>query len=470
MSRRPFYGQTPAPPIARMDMQSATAPGRSFANAFNQLGIAIGGAIAKNAENKEKKENQQLAENAFISAGMQPEQAKIASRDPQVGKMLQQFMQMDETRRVNDAQLAQGDRQIDIQGRQVGVQEDQLGFNIDKYNQGQQKEQELEDELEAGNRLMISPTERMPTRSEGGRRVQEALMKGEPLPPPAKMIKVDSPVVQELPDRFKGFGRNVQEAVKEGKISPRVGMSMIEEKKAIAQEQASREAEFDDKVSLELFKHNLKQGEGKQADLSGSLVVNDTIDRSFGLITPYSTGFGSFLKSIPQTDALALNKSLETIKANIGFDKLQAMREASPTGGALGQVSNQELSSLQAVFGNLDQAQDDKDLKYNLGLLRHVYNDVVHGRGNHPYLHPNDSNYKEILQMPATSQVTGDPNAEASPELLARLKELEEMESKRNLGYESEMGNNAPTPVQRTPVPTRNSPLLDRVESGDLLE
>ena len=209
-----------------------------------------------------------------------------------------------------------------------------------------ENEQELEDELEAGNRLMISPTERMPTRSEGGRRVQEALMKGEPIPPPAKMIKVDSAAVQELPDRFKGFGRNVEKAVKEGKISPRVGISMIEEKKAIAQEQANREAEFEDKVSLELFKHNLKQGEGKQADLSGSLVVNDTIDRSFGLITPYSTGFGSFLKSIPQTDALALNKSLETIKANIGFDKLQAMREASPTGGALGQVSNQELTSL----------------------------------------------------------------------------------------------------------------------------
>ena len=38
------------------------------------------------------------------------------------------------------------------------------------------------------------------------------------------------------------------------------------------------------------------------------------------------------------------------------------------------------------------------------------------------------------------------------------------MESKRDLGYKSEMGNDSPTPVQKTPVPTRNSPLLDRVE------
>ena len=176
---------------------------------------------------------------------------------------------------------------------------------------------------------------------------------------------------------------------------------------------ALREQDFNDKVDLEIIKNQIKNEGKREKDLSGSLVVNDTIDRSFGLINPFSTGFGSYLKSIPQTDALALNKSLETIKANIGFDKLQAMREASPTGGALGQVSNQELSSLQAVFGNLDQAQDDDDLKYNLGLLRHVYNNVVHGVGNHPYLHPNDANYSEILSTPSNSvggNFTPDPN------------------------------------------------------------
>ena len=80
-----------------------------------------------------------------------------------------------------------------------------------------------------------------------------------------------------------------------------------------------------------------------------------------------------YLKSIPETDVRKLLIPLfTTIKANIGFDKLQAMREASPTGGALGQVSNQELSSLQAVFGNLDQSQSEEDLKYNLKMLQRL--------------------------------------------------------------------------------------------------
>ena len=463
MSRRPFFGQGQAPQIAKMDMQTATAPGRMFFESLNNLGVAVGGAIAKHAENKEKKENQQLAENAFISAGMKPDQAKIASRDPQVGNMLQQFMQMDETSRVNDAQLA-------LQGDQLGLAEEELGFNIEKYNEAQEKEDQLEAELEAGNRLMISPTERMPNGKEGRYDVLKNLRGGKGVTDPTKMIQADSPAVTELPEEFKKFGRDIERAVKDKRISPRVGMSLVEEKRAIAQAQATRKAEFDDKVNLELVKNEIKNQGKRDKDLSGSLVVNDTIDRSFGLISPFSTGFGSYLKSIPSTDALALDKSLETIKANIGFDKLQAMREASPTGGALGQVSNQELSSLQSVFGNLDQAQDDENLKYNLGLLRHVYNDVVHGKGNHPYLHPNDSDYSEILKLSATQQVTGDPNREASPELLSRYKELQEMERQRNLGFKSEMGNNTPSPVQKPPVPQRKSVITDRVESGDLLE
>ena len=61
------------------------------------------------------------------------------------------------------------------------------------------------------------------------------------------------------------------------------------------------------------------------------------------------------------------------------------MREASPTGGALGQVSTFELQNLMAVFGSLEQSQTAEDLEYNLLRLQKVYNDVIHGPGNHPY-------------------------------------------------------------------------------------
>ena len=85
-----------------------------------------------------------------------------------------------------------------------------------------------------------------------------------------------------------------------------------------------------------------------------------------------TTGFGSVLAGIPGTDANNLSSLLETIKANIGFDKLQAMREASPTGGALGQVAIQELVALQASLGALQQSQTQDQFISNLERLDDV--------------------------------------------------------------------------------------------------
>lgn len=86
-----------------------------------------------------------------------------------------------------------------------------------------------------------------------------------------------------------------------------------------------------------------------------------------------ATGWGAWIDWLPGTDALALRNALETVKANIGFDKLQAMRDASPTGGALGQVSEFENRLLQAVRGSLSQDQDAKTL---LGHLERIRGDL----------------------------------------------------------------------------------------------
>jgi len=49
-----------------------------------------------------------------------------------------------------------------------------------------------------------------------------------------------------------------------------------------------------------------------------------------------------------------------------GFKELQEMRNASPTGGALGQVSNQENTSLQQTFAAINRTQEAKDVKKQL--------------------------------------------------------------------------------------------------------
>lgn len=122
-----------------------------------------------------------------------------------------------------------------------------------------------------------------------------------------------------------------------------------------------------------------------QKQRSANIVLED-IGRAkaqamdYGLIP--NTGFGSFMKNIPGSTAKDLDATLNTIRANVGFDRLQQMRAASPTGGALGQVSDNENKLLQSVLGSLDQAQSEKEFMHNLDRLERVYLDIVHGKGN----------------------------------------------------------------------------------------
>jgi len=109
---------------------------------------------------------------------------------------------------------------------------------------------------------------------------------------------------------------------------------------------------------------------------AGSTVLED-IGRAkeIALNDPFlTTGFvGGILKNVGGTKAKTLNELTSTIKANIGFDRLQRMRDESPTGGALGQVAVQELVALQNSLGSLDQSLDDAELVRNLTRLEAQY-------------------------------------------------------------------------------------------------
>lgn len=91
-----------------------------------------------------------------------------------------------------------------------------------------------------------------------------------------------------------------------------------------------------------------------------------------------NTGMGSSVTGrIGGSDAHNLQRQLATIKANLGFDKLAEMRASSPTGGALGAVTERELDLLQSVVANLDQSQSDEQLRENLDLVEKHYRNTL---------------------------------------------------------------------------------------------
>lgn len=102
-------------------------------------------------------------------------------------------------------------------------------------------------------------------------------------------------------------------------------------------------------------------------------VVGTNIDRALQIAQNVpSTGIFSLANAVYGTPQYDLKATLDTIKANVGFDQLQQMRDNSPTGGALGQVSEQENRLLQSVLGSLDQAQSLDQFVQNLQLLKQV--------------------------------------------------------------------------------------------------
>jgi hypothetical protein len=108
----------------------------------------------------------------------------------------------------------------------------------------------------------------------------------------------------------------------------------------------------------------------RSADDRGTLMVNK-IDDALNQANFWTTGpVGSVGRAMGGPAAVDLENTIKTVRSNIGFAELQAMREASPTGGALGQVAVQELDMLQSVLGSLDPSQGEEQLRKNLETIK----------------------------------------------------------------------------------------------------
>ncbi len=79
---------------------------------------------------------------------------------------------------------------------------------------------------------------------------------------------------------------------------------------------------------------------------------------------------------LPGTEARSVNNNLDTVKALIGFDALARMRAASPTGGALGAITERELAFLQSVQGSLDPLQKTGELNKTLNRIENSFKRV----------------------------------------------------------------------------------------------
>jgi hypothetical protein len=110
-------------------------------------------------------------------------------------------------------------------------------------------------------------------------------------------------------------------------------------------------------------------------------VVLENVDRIREKIKssslPVAGIVGSVLSKVPGTDAYDVGAMADTIRANIGFERLSEMRKESPTGGALGQVTERELAFLQNSLANLEQSQSQEQFERSLDVVENAYKSIM---------------------------------------------------------------------------------------------
>jgi hypothetical protein len=183
-------------------------------------------------------------------------------------------------------------------------------------------------------------------------------------------------------------------------------LGVNQQRLALDQEKNTRESvsqqKLDRKIAEEERKASIKEQHVMQ-DINNTLRKLDQImgdDTHEGMVNRGSAGIVGKLSSfIPETPGYNLDKKIDSVKSALGFDTLQAMRDASPTGGALGQVAVRELEFLQAKVASLDIGQSPSQLKQHLTEIKNHYNNwkrIV-----------KQSSQKEFNSMPDPALYTG---------------------------------------------------------------
>ncbi len=159
--------------------------------------------------------------------------------------------------------------------------------------------------------------------------------------------------------------------------APTAGLARLIAEQRLSTEQL-RQRELEGKI--EDRGEKLKRGREavvarKQAAQAKALVVTGKVDEALKIADKaLSTGFaGQILSGVGGTDARNLEATVDTLKANLSFSELQAMREASPSGGALGSIAVRELDLLGSTISSLDISQSADQLKRNLENVKKHY-------------------------------------------------------------------------------------------------
>ena len=182
---------------------------------------------------------------------------------------------------------------------------------------------------------------------------------GAPPPTPqAQPVPSQPPRIQKpIPDIPPPIVRGAPSMAQAGPQGMPIGDGMTPKQRT---ELAAKRAEEKPKALLNLNAANTKADSALRK-----------VDEVTSKLSAWTAGApGALLSSIPGTPQLELRKNIETLQNILSIKELQDMREASKTGGAVGQVTEAEWEKLSNTVASLSQSQSKEQLATNLGQIK----------------------------------------------------------------------------------------------------
>jgi len=440
-----------------MDMNAATAPGRLYGQMFANLGKIAGDSIEKYAEGKKKKEEQDeliKSTKSFIMG------------NPELGKMLniQATDGISYEEAVNQAvpslvknpkgfEMIKGIQAMSDQQRKAQQETELFNRKISQFDQSQETAKELKEKTAGFEEFLSEQPQVIDPTGPGRFDVLRNLRGGKGVTPPARMIPGASPAEEMLMSpEAKSFARR---AVEGGQPMSLV-MPMAQKIDSQIAAQTPKPPTRSEILAREKFEYEKAIDAEKNkpmppVDSKYEEATLTAVDDALGFLTDdtkkfFSTGvIGQALSNIAGTDATSLRAKLDTITSGVGFGRLNDMREASKTGGALGNVSEIELRQLNASMGSLDPNQKPSELKKTLETIKEHYESTVRVLKAEKYAYDNGLTFKtpkEAMDFverynnlnassPQQTANTIDPSAPASQATLDALEKKRQLRSNR---------------------------------------
>ena len=109
-------------------------------------------------------------------------------------------------------------------------------------------------------------------------------------------------------------------------------------------------------------------------------VIGNAADQARKLINGWTTGMvGNALSNLSSSQAAELRRQIDVLKSNATIENLNAMRQSSPTGGALGNVTEKEGAMLASATGALDAAASEEDFRRALDNYERTLYRITYG-------------------------------------------------------------------------------------------